>query len=360
MFTVVFRPAALDKLDRDMVSVNIPAIPNKAEDLNPTAYYFGKIRQARIGFTCISFLSRERNLELLLLLSALVCLRKGSCAWLPKAGSLRACLSSWATSFSVSTWQSSKAGRLVRANCAGAHSRPLQCMHDGVLALHLMSSFNDARRSRLARLTAWLCHLMRRKGSPSMTLCSGVCLARAGVQLQSSTSHCIIITLLCIMLIMRICASHDCWSSPPDLSSQNGRGQSCVRAVCSRSLPIIALTCCCPCAASATCTSGCGRNPATARWTSQSRRAPLLGLAACSQTHFATLRSSCVMHGLLDRHVRPRVSGLMLSIGEALLPFSSSWSLLGCKSAVQSQACIELSSPASQHRDLMCSEVLLR
>ena len=47
VFTVVFRPAALDKLDRDMVSVNIPAIPDKAEDQNPTVYYFGKIRQAR-------------------------------------------------------------------------------------------------------------------------------------------------------------------------------------------------------------------------------------------------------------------------------------------------------------------------
>ncbi len=47
VFTVVFRPAALDKLDGDMVNVNIPAIPDKAEDQNPTVYYFGKIRQAR-------------------------------------------------------------------------------------------------------------------------------------------------------------------------------------------------------------------------------------------------------------------------------------------------------------------------
>lgn len=47
VFTVVFRLAALDKLDGDMVNVNIPAIPDKAEDQNPTVYYFGKIRQAR-------------------------------------------------------------------------------------------------------------------------------------------------------------------------------------------------------------------------------------------------------------------------------------------------------------------------
>ena len=48
MFTVVFRPAALDKLDKDMVNVSIPAIPQKAEDQNPTAYYFGMIRQVRM------------------------------------------------------------------------------------------------------------------------------------------------------------------------------------------------------------------------------------------------------------------------------------------------------------------------
>ena len=45
VLTIVFRPAALDKLDKDMVNVNIPAIPSKAEDQNPTAYYFGMIRQ---------------------------------------------------------------------------------------------------------------------------------------------------------------------------------------------------------------------------------------------------------------------------------------------------------------------------
>ena len=44
-FTIVFRPAALDRLDKDMVNINIPAIPDKAEDQNPTAYYFGMIRQ---------------------------------------------------------------------------------------------------------------------------------------------------------------------------------------------------------------------------------------------------------------------------------------------------------------------------
>ena len=47
MFTIVFRPAALDKIDADMVTVNIPGIPDRAEDQNPTAYYFGKIRQVR-------------------------------------------------------------------------------------------------------------------------------------------------------------------------------------------------------------------------------------------------------------------------------------------------------------------------
>ena len=45
MLTIVFRPAALDKLDKDMTNVNIPAIPNRAEDQNPTTYYFGMIRQ---------------------------------------------------------------------------------------------------------------------------------------------------------------------------------------------------------------------------------------------------------------------------------------------------------------------------
>ena len=47
VFTIVFRPAALDKIDADMVTVHIPGIPDRAEDQNPTAYYFGKIRQVR-------------------------------------------------------------------------------------------------------------------------------------------------------------------------------------------------------------------------------------------------------------------------------------------------------------------------
>ena len=45
--TIVFRPAALDKLDKDMVNIRIPAIPTKADDQQPTAYYFGMIRQVR-------------------------------------------------------------------------------------------------------------------------------------------------------------------------------------------------------------------------------------------------------------------------------------------------------------------------
>ena len=68
VFTVVFRPAALDKLDGNMVNVNIPAIPDRAEDQNPTAFYFGKIRQVlvrifigRVGFQCCHSLAEPRG-----------------------------------------------------------------------------------------------------------------------------------------------------------------------------------------------------------------------------------------------------------------------------------------------------------
>ena len=44
---IVFRPAAIEKLDRKMANINIPAITKKASDQNPAAYYFGCIRQVR-------------------------------------------------------------------------------------------------------------------------------------------------------------------------------------------------------------------------------------------------------------------------------------------------------------------------
>lgn len=47
LYTVVFRPAAIEKLDRNMANINIPAITKKASDQNPQSYYFGCIRQVR-------------------------------------------------------------------------------------------------------------------------------------------------------------------------------------------------------------------------------------------------------------------------------------------------------------------------
>lgn len=49
LFTIVFRPAAVEKLDRNMVNINIPRIPKKASDQNPTAYYFACMRSVRLA-----------------------------------------------------------------------------------------------------------------------------------------------------------------------------------------------------------------------------------------------------------------------------------------------------------------------
>lgn len=45
LYMTVFRPAAIEKLDKRMSNINIPVITKKATDQNPTAYYFGCIRQ---------------------------------------------------------------------------------------------------------------------------------------------------------------------------------------------------------------------------------------------------------------------------------------------------------------------------
>lgn len=56
LYTVVFRLAAIEKkLDKRMPNIIIPAIMKKATDQNPTAYYFGCIRQVclcSLAFLC--------------------------------------------------------------------------------------------------------------------------------------------------------------------------------------------------------------------------------------------------------------------------------------------------------------------
>ena len=45
LYTIVFRPAAMEKLDGNMAGVNIPLLVSKASDQSPGAYYFGSMRQ---------------------------------------------------------------------------------------------------------------------------------------------------------------------------------------------------------------------------------------------------------------------------------------------------------------------------